>query len=458
MVFATVYERFAQRHPMTLMARVTMEQVFGADLLDTMFTTTCEAQYSRTLLFSTVVDLMTVVVHGVRPSLRAAYQAVADTMPVTLRAVYDKVNGLEPGTCAGLVHQVSARSAAVIDALGGARPSPLPGWRVRIVDGNHLPATERRLEVLRGVSAGPRPGFALVVLDPQRRLPLAVIPVEDAYTQERAVLPELLPRAEPGECWISDRNLGTPRWLFGLEAAGARFIVRQHAQLALTFDGPRRFVGRTDTGRLYVQRAWIRNEDGEVLAVRRVTLRLDEPTRDGETAIHLITNLRVREATVRQIAKAYRGRWSVEGTFLELATILDAEIKPLGYPRAALFGLCVGLASYAVLSVLRAALRAEHGAERGDTELSPYYMAHEIRAGWEGLETMTDPEDWVPYRTMPASDLARVLRALAARAILCRYRKHPRGPKKPVTPRTRFTRRRHVSTQRLLDGTPQRTS
>jgi hypothetical protein len=202
----------------------------------------------------------------------------------------------------------------------------------------------------------------------------------------------------------------------------------------------------------------VRTPDDRRLSVRRVTLVLDRPTREGDTEIHVVTNLRTREATPRPIVEAYRGRGTIEGAFLERATVLAAEIKPLGYPRAALFGRCVGLASYAVLSTLRAALAAEQGADRVAEAVSSYHLATEARAGWEGLAVMTEPTDWTVYGAMTPEVFAQALRDVAAGADLRRYRKHPRGPKKPVVPRTRYKKRRHVSTQRLLDGTPQRTS
>jgi hypothetical protein len=67
---------------------------------------------------------------------------------------------------AGLVCHVSSRCQTLITELGGRCKSLLPGYRVKILDGNHLAATPRRLRVTRGHSAGPLPGQSLVVLDP----------------------------------------------------------------------------------------------------------------------------------------------------------------------------------------------------------------------------------------------------------------------------------------------------
>src|SRR5512142_1795377 len=47
----------------------------------------------------------------------------------------------------------------------------------------------------------------------------------------------------------------------------------------------------------------------------------------------------------------------------KLEATLDGEITTLGYPQAALFAFCVALVSYNVLSTVKAALRAAHGAD-----------------------------------------------------------------------------------------------
>ena len=42
----------------------------------------------------------------------------------------------------------------------------MPGYPIRILDGNHLAGTEHRIKELRALRAGALPGQALVVLDP----------------------------------------------------------------------------------------------------------------------------------------------------------------------------------------------------------------------------------------------------------------------------------------------------
>ena len=54
------------------------------------------------------------------------------------------------------------------------------------------------------------------------------------------------------------------------------------------------------------------------------------------------------------------------------------------------------------------------------------------------------------FQTLPLATMAAWLIATAKRVQLRKYRKHPRGPKKPPVKRTHDPRRPHVSVARLL--------
>jgi hypothetical protein len=94
------------------------------------------------------------------------------------------------------------------DALRCARL--LPGYRIKILDGNHLPHSERRLGVLRSLNVAPLPGHTLVVLDPAWMLAIDAFPCEDAQPQERGQLPQVLETVKPRDLWIADRAFVPP--------------------------------------------------------------------------------------------------------------------------------------------------------------------------------------------------------------------------------------------------------
>src|SRR3954451_17419312 len=264
------------------MVRATLENALNTQALDQLFEDTAQRQYSRTLLPSSVVDLMSTVVCRIRPSINAAYLKHAPALGVTRKAVYDKLDRLEPGIAAALVRHTATALEPVITAMGGELPGWLPSYRIKIVDGNLLAGTEHRLKELRTTGAGALPGHALVVLDPQVMLVTDVIPCEDGHAQERSLLDEALRTIRAGEVWIADRNFCTTGFLFGIARRGGYFVIRQHkATLHIELIGERRSCGRAETGTVFEQEVCLSDGDGEAMRGRRITVELDKPTRDG---------------------------------------------------------------------------------------------------------------------------------------------------------------------------------
>ena len=451
MVLGQMFERFAAESAISVMPRGVMQHALAASAVDQVFEDTAHWQYTRELLFSTLVDLVSVVVCSARPSMHAAYQAARERIPVSLTAVYDKLNHVEPGVSAALVRHTALRLAPVIEAMGGALPALLPGYRVKIVDGNHLAATERRVKVLRASKAGPLPGFGVVVLDPRLMLAIDIVPCEDGHAQERSLTPALLATVVAHDLILADRNFCTSRLLSGIVGHGAFFAIRQHAtNLAWEPRGARQRCGRRDGATIYEQPIDARDADGNPMSLRRVTIVFDAPIRNGETELHVVTNLPVADAGAVGVAALYRQRWTVETMFHDLQRTLNGEIKTLGYPPAALFCFCVALASYNVLSTVKAALRGTHGHAKIEDEVSEYYIADEIRGTYRGMMIALPPPEWTGFESLGSDALAEQLRAWAGQVKLARFRRHARGPKKPVPPRTRYTMHTHVSTARLL--------
>ena len=127
--------------------------------------------------------------------------------------------------------------------------------------------------------------------------------------------------------------------------------------------------------------------------------------------------------TAVTVARLYLKRWRIETAFQHLAQDLNTEIKTLGYPRAALFGFCIGLAAYNSLAVLKAALRRVHGAENIDTHLSGYYVTDAVSSTYRGMMIAIPPAEWQVFRHLPVTDLAAVLVNLAGKVCLARFRK-----------------------------------
>ena len=449
-MFSTILQRFMEKSPVPVIVQVLLERVLSPEKLNAWFERTAVEQYTRELLFATVFELMNLVVFKTFPSVHAAYQESGEQIGVSIASVYNKLNGIEAGTSAALVRDTAREKAEIIEALGAVRESWLPGYRIKVLDGNCIEATEHRLEVLRKTKAGALPGKSLVVYDPALEMAIDVFPCEDGHAQERALLGQVLATVSASDLWIMDRNFCVRDFLCGIAALGAYFVGRQHQGLSWEAVGAERDAGQTETGKVYEQ--WIRiiDAEGKAHKYRRIRVSLHKATRDGETELFILTNLPKSVASAKRIAQMYRKRWSIESMFQELEAHLHSEINTLGYPKAALFGFCTALVAYNVLAVVKAALRHVHGDETIDNELSGYYLAGNIARTYDGMMVAVAPEDWAVFHAMPLAQFTEVLPQLAANVKLSKFRKHRRGPKKPRPKRDHYPDQPHVSTAKLL--------
>jgi Transposase DDE domain len=167
-----IFDAFVQHSPMSVMMRGLMERILQPEKLDEIFARHGKLQYHRELLFSDLVNLMSLVVCGIHPSVNAAYKAQAQAVNVTRGAVYSKLNGVETAVSAGLLRETASELGGLIKQMGGAAEPLLPGYEVRILDGNALAATQRRLKVLQSGSSAPLPGKSLDEILKLRRIVL----------------------------------------------------------------------------------------------------------------------------------------------------------------------------------------------------------------------------------------------------------------------------------------------
>lgn len=72
MLLDPIFERFVKQSPFAVMSRAILERALCPTQLDALFHRHANNQYTRELLFSSVVDLMSLVVIRTYDSVRAA--------------------------------------------------------------------------------------------------------------------------------------------------------------------------------------------------------------------------------------------------------------------------------------------------------------------------------------------------------------------------------------------------
>ncbi len=449
MVLGSVFENFVQQRPFCVMARAALERMLAASRLDALFQEHAAVQYERELLFSQLVEVMARVVTRVDRSVLRAVEALRDVLTVTDEAIYQKLRGVELPVSQALVRDSFQEAKVILEKLKVTDRPWVRGFRTKILDGNHLSATEHRIAELRTIWDAPLPGRALVVWDQITRLVSDVFLTECGHAQERTLLQAVLETIQRGDLWIADRNFCTLGFLFGIWAKRARFVIRQHGTLVGKPQGKPKLVGKTIHGEKVYEQAVFLTHEGRDRTVRRITVNLRTPTRDGDSELHILTNLTSKEASAVKVAELYQKRWTIEAVFHELTMALQCEVNTLGYPKAALFAFCVALLLENTLAMLKGSLRAVHG-EEATAELSGNLLSYELQTTYEGMMVAIPPDEWVPFGTMSLTKFVNFLKSLAQRVDITRYRKHRRGPKKPRPPHEKYHNGGHASTAKIL--------
>jgi hypothetical protein len=452
MVLPAILDPFAQGAAPAVMTRLALDWMIEQSSLGLILEEVAQGQYNREFLLAHFVEVMADVASGFRVSPRAAFLKRQLDEVASSSAFYRKLNRMEPAVPAAIVRQTAARARELIVASGGLLPEPIEGYNARIIDGNVLTGTEHRITELRSTRAGALPGKSLAIYEPASDLVLDVVLEENAHTQERALLDQVL--IELGQLWIMDRNFCVRTFLFRIHRAAAFFLVRRH-ESTLPFEPiePLRSVGRCAAGEIFEQPIWVDDPEceGRRYRLRQIVLRLDEPTRAGETEIVLITNL-PDTAAADSCCQAYRGRWEIERHFQKLTDLLHCEIATLGYPRAALFAFCMSVLAGNALAILKGNLRAVHGDEMV-AELSTYALVNDVAEVYPGMMIAAPPSEWLFVRDCSVTEVAELLTDLASNVPIERMLRSRRGPKKPKTTKKTTGRKiHHVATKKVLDA------
>jgi hypothetical protein len=447
-----VIDQFSKKAPAAMLFRGLFARVFSDARLDQVFRDHRERQVESSVLFSSLIHLLTPVVCGGKPSVHASYQEREEQLGVSKQAVYDKLQGIEPAVSGALVAIPTTELAHILAKAKAIKPDPVPGYHTYVIDGKRLNGTEHRLEETRRMKSSPLPGTVLAVMDTRLEMFVDVACDPDAYACERKVVLPLLEHLEKHALYLADRNFCDGPLIARFLLAETFFLLRHHGRSPRWREVPgyrARKVGTDSRGNVVSeQEIEVMLPDGSWYRLRRITVKLAEPTRDGDRELHLLTNLPV-SVSAMTVADAYGHRWTIETGLEHLAQSLNAEIKTLAYPGAALLCFCLALVVFNLISALKSLLlRFSTAATKPD--LSYYYLALEIAETRLGMDIVIAADHWERYATMPLTQFVAWIQSTAARADLRRYRKHRRSPKRPQPKRTSGKRRAHVSAHRIL--------
>lgn len=446
-------ELAAEVGPLATMTRALLERSLPIEALDELFAETIGDARRRTLTVGALTYLMLQVVSGARRSSFAAWQAdrASDDplVPVSHQAMYERFGTTPPEFSCALARRSYAATAPSVEPVV---PEGRRGWgdRVRVVDGTMPAGSEHRLKVLRTCGPAGLPAEIVFVFDPSRGLCVDASASEDAYAGEASVAQPLFERAEPGEVYVADRGYCSTKVFATLRGRDARFAIREtNGGPTVVERGSLVEIGRVETGLVFEQPVDVGSRETKAVRLRRIVVRLDAPTRKGETEIRVLSDLPA-EVPATEIAELYRDRWTIETHIERLKHLFKGEIETLGKPRAAIFMLCGAMVAANAVAAAEAIVADEHDLPAG--YLSGYYLADEIAATSRVVDRLVDDATWRRVAAWPDEAFVLWQRSLARTIRPAAFKKHPRGPKRPPPRRSSGKRRHHFSTYRLIKG------
>lgn len=440
-------DRYVTSRPLAVMTRIILAGVITEEL-DRVFQENRRNGYQREMLFSQLAIAISEVVLGFCKNPNQAYEKLKDELKVSKTAFYEKLKRVEPSVCRASVRYSYQRCREMMEHLG-FRPSEIVrGYHCKMIDGNHLEGCDNRLKELRTTWAKALPGTAVVVMDAQLQLAEDIFLICDGHAQERTVFDLILETVNANELIVADSHYSTIKLMTGIAHRNACFVIRQHGSLKGEFIGRRQFIKRVKTGKIYEQSLRVGGDGG--LVVRRVTIELKEPTRDGDTQIHILTNLPPHKVSAPRVAEIYLLRRDVEHLFYLATTTLTCEVKGLNYPQAALFVFCIAMMAINCRQVLMAGLAAAHDEEIID-EVSHYSIASEIAHTYDGVLVAFTEQEWNALLPQTLGARMNFMLRVAKNVDRRRHHKSIRGLKKPPPKKTPYKNGSHLSVQKVLD-------
>lgn len=303
--------------PLATLMRGKIEWAFPANTWDDLYGEHEGRGYSRKLTMAMMADLMLQVIGGVRGSVFAAFRSDQESatprIVASVQAVYGKLGRIDPDFSCKLVRYSSERFTQLLTVDHQPQVPGWAGYSIQIVDGTQPDGSEHRLGVLRTRKAAGLPCKFVVQYDLATGMCVDAVAAADAYTSEQVLAGDLFERAKAGDLFVADRHYALAKWFVILQSRRAYFVFRECSlQLALHEDGPRKRLGRTETGIAYEQPVEALDKTGNRwLPLRMIVIVLDTPTASGDREIRLLTNL-PSKVNGKKIAGLYRQRWTIE--------------------------------------------------------------------------------------------------------------------------------------------------
>jgi hypothetical protein len=414
--------------------------------------------YEKVISFGTMTHLVAEALLQYGGSGRRSFEKniEAGQLDSSIQAAFGKLGRLPLPLSQALLRE-GATALRQLFPRGRCRqlPESLHGFDVVVLDGKAIKRVAKRLQPLRGVGGGLLGGKALVALEWNTGLALAMQTHPDGDASEKRLVKDLVPQTDAllsqPRLFVADRAFcDLVQAVHFTARAGDHFLVRYHGSTKFTQDTNRPEKTGTDRqGRVYQESwGWLGSENNKGRRyVRRIRLFRPE---EGEDLI-LITDLVDADAyPALDLLGLYQERWGIERMFQKVTEVFGLERLIGGTPQACLFQFAFCLLLYNLIQLLTDYLAQARKceAEKISTE-KLFDDVHRQLIAWNVVFT---PEQTIERFEAPitANEVRLRLRELLADAWSETWRKSPRQPNR--RPSQRQAKRGHGSVYRILQA------
>jgi hypothetical protein len=236
-------------------------------------------------------------------------------------------------------------------------PKSLRTFQVVVLDGKAVKRVAKRLKLLRGISGGLLGGRALVAMEWNTGMVIAMHAHPDGDANDVRFVSELVPvvrqHVHGPRLWMGDRafcDLDQPA-RFTAEK-GDHFLVRYHPKVKFHRDlkAPQR-KGTTAEGRTYVEQwGWLGSERDK----RRRYVRTIRLLRPEDEDVILVTDLLDADAfPAEDLLWMYSERWGIEQVFQKVTEVFGLQGLIGSTPEACIFQLAFCMLLYNMIQVVR---------------------------------------------------------------------------------------------------------
>jgi hypothetical protein len=444
------------RLPLAESVLLLWQQVADAAFLQRLFEQQRGRCYDKVLSFPSLVQLIADALLHFDGSARASFEHALqeDALEVSIPAAYGKLRRLPIGLSTAFLTEGTARLRELLPVRSAAViPPSLAAFTVIALDGKAIKRVAKRLKLLRGVRGGLLGGKALVALELNSGLAVAMQAHPDGESNELRLVPALLPEVRQRllgpRLWLGDSQFCDLDQAGRFATSGDHFLVRYHPKVHFHADAQRSPRQGTDAaGRPYTEDwGWL----GAVTDQRRRYVRRITLERTGDEPLVLITDLLDADRyPATELLALYLARWGIERVFQQVTEVFPLKRLIGGSPQAGIFQLAFCLLLYNMIQVLRTYVAAAEQWQPDDISLEKLFA--DVERELTAWSVLVKPADTVAaFVVVPSlAQVKRRLSKLLGTVWQDRWLKSVNEKPRPHRARLKATRS-HTSVHRVLE-------